>query len=64
MATERASLIGFLATGVAFVAAATFLVMPSLLGAAYFVIAALLTVFSGIAWAYAAGKHQLLFVLH
>src|SRR5207245_2160015 len=29
VATERASLIGFLATGVAFVAAATFLVMPS-----------------------------------
>jgi methyl-accepting chemotaxis protein len=59
VATERASVIGFSATGVAFVVAATFLVMPSLLGAAYFVIAALLTVFSGIAWAYAAGKHQL-----
>jgi methyl-accepting chemotaxis protein len=39
---------------------ATLFVMRSGLGAAYFAVAALIVAFPSIAWAYAAGKHQLI----
>src|SRR5947208_15154514 len=58
VATERASLIGFSATGVVFVAAATFLLMPSLLGASSSVVAALRRGCSGFAWASPSRRHQ------
>ena len=37
---------------------ATLLVLPSVIGFADFVIAALIAAFPGMAWAYAAGKQQ------
>lgn len=46
--------------GLAFASLGTLLIMRSGLGFAYFLVAALIAVFPSIAWAYAAGKHQLI----
>ena len=59
MATERASIAAFTASGAVYVVLATLLVMPAAFAVIDFVISALLVIFSGIAWSYAAGKRQL-----
>ncbi len=59
MRTTRLSMLVLGIGGIVFAIAATFLVMRSAIGFGYFVVAALITVFPGIAWAYAAGKKRL-----
>jgi methyl-accepting chemotaxis protein len=49
----------WLAGGLVFAILATLLVMRSLLGFAYFVVATLIIAFPSIAWSYGAGKHRL-----
>ncbi len=50
--------------GIVFAILATLLVMRSVMGLGYFVVAALIATFPGIAWAYGAGKKQLARVAH
>lgn len=57
--TLRLAMVSFAISGTVFVVAATLIIMPSPIGLAYFVIAALIVTFPGIGWAYAAGKRQL-----
>ncbi len=57
--TLRLAIVGLGSGGVLFIVVATLMVMPSVLGLAYFVVAALIVAFPGIAWAYASGKRQL-----
>ncbi len=57
--TLRLAIVSFAVAAVIFVITATLIIMPSPVGLAYFVIAALIVTFPGIGWAYAAGKRQL-----
>lgn len=58
--TREMSVVGFGIAAALFVILATFAVMPSPIGFAYFAVAALIASFPAVAWAYAAGKQQLL----
>ena len=62
--TRSMSLIAFFSGGLLFAILATATVMRSLLGFAYFAVAALIATFPGIVWAYAAGKQQLIRIAH
>lgn len=57
--TREMSLVAFGSSGVLFAVLATLIIMPSLIGFGYFAVAALIACFPAVAWAYAAGKQQL-----
>ncbi|HEX2121729.1 MAG TPA: methyl-accepting chemotaxis protein, partial [Thermoanaerobaculia bacterium] len=57
--TTNLSILLWAGGGLLFALIATLLFMPSALGAAYFVVAALIAAFPSIVWGYAMGKHRL-----
>jgi methyl-accepting chemotaxis protein len=58
--TKKLSMILWVGGGIVFAAIAALLFMPSLLGFAYFLVAAQISAFISIVWGYAMGKHRLL----
>ena len=59
MRTTRLAMIVLGIGGIIFAVAATLLVMRTAMGFSYFIVAALIAVFPGIAWAYAVAKKRL-----
>ena len=57
--TKSIAIVTLTIAALIFALAATLLVMPSLLGFGYFIVAAVIVAFAGITWAYAAGKRRL-----
>jgi methyl-accepting chemotaxis protein len=58
--TKLLSVLLWVGGGLIFSVVATLVVMPSALGFAYFIVAALIAAFPSVAWGYGAGKHHLL----
>jgi methyl-accepting chemotaxis protein len=58
--TKQLSLLLWVGGGIGFAIIAALLFMPSTLGFAYFLVAALISAFVSVVWGYAMGKHRLL----
>ncbi len=58
--TKRLSLLLWVGGGIVFAIIASLLFMPTMLGFAYFLVAAMISAFISVVWGYVMGKHRLL----